>query len=285
MNSDNIFLARDLLVHVEPGEVISTQYNHEYEIRAGYDKYPAEVIQWLVNSKLLVLADVISISPQSSVEIFKVSELGNQIAEFTNLAEWYANGIAAENQFMQTGSSIYSVLNHYNESELEPLVKLLTVEEQDAYQHYYRIAAMKVLQGRVKSPMQEMNEYCNEVTKRVDLLDPEINEIVWNGLAPMFSVSTELGEIGSDATRTEEYVLRKINEELGEMALEMNIRDGLSYKEAGSDGVAGEAVDLAICAMDMFALQYPGYNSEEIKALFLMHMNKKLNKWKTTLGY
>ncbi|QBO61929.1 hypothetical protein G17_00440 [Escherichia phage vB_EcoM_G17] len=34
----------------------------------------------------------------------------------------------------------------------------------------------------------------------------------------------------------------------------MNIRDGLSYKEAGKDGVKGEAVDLCICALDMFAL-------------------------------
>ena len=34
----------------------------------------------------------------------------------------------------------------------------------------------------------------------------------------------------------------------------MNIRDGLSYKEAGKDGVKGEAVDLCICALDMLAL-------------------------------
>lgn len=275
MNSEKISLARELLLHIEPGEVISTQINHEYNQRTNYDKFPGNIIEWLHDVKLLVLADVISISPNASIEVFKVTTLGEQVAEFGNLADWFNEGVPGEEHFLTTGSSIYSVLNQYNEAELEPLVKLLTHEEQEAYQHYYRIAAMKALQGRVKSPMPDISEEPEAV---------EITQILLNGLKPMFELSISLGEKDSDKNRTEEYVLRKTNEELGEMTLEMNIRDGLSYKEAGSDGVAGEAVDLAICAMDMFALQYPGQTAEEIQALFLLHMNKKLEKWKQTIG-
>ncbi|UYE98549.1 hypothetical protein XbC2_120 [Xanthomonas phage XbC2] len=276
MNSDNLFLARDLLMHVEPGEVISTQYNHEYETRAGYDKYPAEVIEWLTNSKLLVLADVISISEQSSVEIFKVSVLGEQVAEFANLADFYDAGVAGEEHFLKTGRSIYTALDMFNEAELEPMVSLLTREEQDAYNHYYRIAAMKALQGRTGQskpiPEIEVNDF---VAHR--------NQVMDTGLTNMFQLSVELGSKGTDDTRTNNYVFKKCMEELGEMALEDNIAEGLSYKDAGSDGVAGEAVDLAICAMDMFALQHPDNTAEEIHFLFLEYMGKKLNKWKETL--
>lgn len=102
-------------------------------------------------------------------------------------------------------------------------------------------------------------------------------------LKSMFNMSVGLGAKDSDSYRTENYVLRKTNEELGEMTLEMNIADGLSYKEAGKDGVKGEAVDLAICAMDMFALQCPGMSSEEIEREFLTYMLVKLNKWRDTL--
>lgn len=102
-------------------------------------------------------------------------------------------------------------------------------------------------------------------------------------LKSMFNMSVGLGSKNSDEYRTENYVLRKTNEELGEMTLEMNIADGLSYKEAGKDGVKGEAVDLAICAMDMFALQCPMMTPEEIEREFLAYMLVKLNKWRDTL--
>lgn len=110
---------------------------------------------------------------------------------------------------------------------------------------------------------------------RIDLDEPV--------LTSMFNMSVGLGPKNSDSYRTENYVLRKTNEELGEMTLEMNIADGLSYKEAGADGVKGEAVDLAICAMDMFALQCPAMSPEEIEREFLSYMIVKLNKWRDTL--
>lgn len=274
MNSESIILARDLLLHVEPGEVISTQVNHEYNTRTPYDKYPAELIEEMTNTKLLVLSDVISISVQSSIEVFKVSVLGEQVAEFANLAEWYNEGVSGEEQFLKTGRAIYQVLEMFNEQELEPLVTLLTREEQDAYNHYYRIAAMKALQGR-SSKVSETEE---------DTIDVgDFSEVLETGLSEMFKLSVKLGSKGTDETRSNNYVFKKCMEELGEMALEDNIAEGLSYKDAGSDGVAGEAVDLAICAMDMFALQHPNNTAEEIQYLFLSYMSKKLNKWKETL--
>lgn len=109
----------------------------------------------------------------------------------------------------------------------------------------------------------------------IDFSDPVLNN--------MFQMSTMLGEKGYDSSRTDDYVLRKINEELGEMTLEMNIRDGLSYKEAGKDGVKGEAVDLAICALDMFALQCPGMSADEIEREFLTYMCTKLHKWRKSI--
>lgn len=280
MNSESIILARDLLLHIEPGEVISTQVNHEYNTRTPYDKYPAELIEEMVNTKLLVLSDVISISVQSSIEVFKVSVLGEQVAEFANLAEWYNEGVSGEEQFLKTGRAIYQVLEMFNEQELEPLVTLLTREEQDAYNHYYRIAAMKALQGLAGKTC-ELPEDCT--TQVVKLSDSEINSVLESGLSEMFKLSVELGSKGTDETRSNNYVFKKCMEELGEMALEDNIAEGLSYKDAGSDGVAGEAVDLAICAMDMFALQHPNNTAEEIQYLFLSYMSKKLNKWKETL--
>lgn len=114
--------------------------------------------------------------------------------------------------------------------------------------------------------------------KRLDSID--LSEL---SLVSMFNMSTGLGKKDFSATRTENYVLRKTNEELGEMTLEMNIRDGLSYKEAGSDGVKGEAVDLAICALDMFALQCDNISPEEMEREFLAYMLIKLEKWRKSL--
>lgn len=114
--------------------------------------------------------------------------------------------------------------------------------------------------------------------ERIEAIDLELPQLL-----SMFNMSVGLGPLKTNKTRTEEYVLRKINEELGEMTLEMNIADGLSYKSPGKDGVKGEAVDLAICALDMFALQCPGMNAEQIEREFLTYMLIKLNKWRDTL--
>lgn len=118
-------------------------------------------------------------------------------------------------------------------------------------------------------------------TAKVQPLDDiDLDEL---SLSSMFNMSVGLGAHGTNETRHEDYVLKKCVEELGELALEINIDQGLSYKEPGKDGVKGEAVDLAICALDMFALQCHNMTSEEIEREFLSYMVTKLNKWRDTL--
>lgn len=104
-------------------------------------------------------------------------------------------------------------------------------------------------------------------------------------LSNMFNLSVALGRCDSDEKRTVSYVMDKCAEELGELSVEKQIAAGTSYKTAGPDGIAGEAVDLAICAMDMFALQYPHLSAEEIEREFLTYMTLKLEKWKKSLNW
>lgn len=102
-------------------------------------------------------------------------------------------------------------------------------------------------------------------------------------LKDLFVLSKQLGNKQSTGTRSDDYVYKKAGEELGELSVEIQVEQGVTYKSAGKDGIAGEAVDLAICAMDIFALQYPDLNAEQIEEEFLQYMKKKLDKWKSTL--
>lgn len=126
-------------------------------------------------------------------------------------------------------------------------------------------------------PHDEWHEM-NELKDKLDNISLE--EV---SLVSMFNMSVGLGQKGTDASRHEDYVMKKCAEELGELSLEINISQGLSYKEPGKDGIKGEAVDLAICALDMFALQCHNMTPEEIEREFLTYMLTKLNKWKNTL--
>lgn len=111
----------------------------------------------------------------------------------------------------------------------------------------------------------------------------EIDEV---SLDVFFNFSTKLGPKNTDSSRTNDYVLKKCIEELGELAVEDLIANGQTYKKPGADGVKGEAVDLAICAMDMFVLQCdPNMTAEEIQREFLTYMVVKLNKWKKSIGW
>lgn len=126
-------------------------------------------------------------------------------------------------------------------------------------------------------PRDEWHEM-NELKDKLDNIS--LDEV---SLVSMFNMSVGLGQKGTDASRHEDYVMKKCAEELGELSLEINISQGLSYKEPGKDGIKGEAVDLAICALDMFALQCHNMTPEEIEREFLTYMLTKLNKWKNTL--
>ncbi len=79
--------------------------------------------------------------------------------------------------------------------------------------------------------------------------------------------------------RTTSDVLSHMMTEVGELAQEIIISNGKSYKSPGDDGVTGEAIDVMLCALDIIALEEPGCSEEEL----FEYAVKKLNKWvKTT---
>ena len=78
--------------------------------------------------------------------------------------------------------------------------------------------------------------------------------------------------------RTLQDVLTHLMTEVGELAQEIQIVEGKSYKERGDDGVVGEAVDVINCALDII-YQYDNLITEDDLSI----VNRgKLKKWKET---
>ena len=65
--------------------------------------------------------------------------------------------------------------------------------------------------------------------------------------------------------------------ELGELAEEVQIAQGNSYKQSGPDGVIGEALDVIACMVDVIYL-YGGVLADEEHMLSVIR--PKLEKWK-----
>lgn len=76
--------------------------------------------------------------------------------------------------------------------------------------------------------------------------------------------------------RNRQSVLAYLMEEAGELATEVNIKEGHSEKPEGKDGILGEAVDVVLCAVDMIYIDNPEITEEEILAV----IRKKLAKWR-----
>lgn len=75
--------------------------------------------------------------------------------------------------------------------------------------------------------------------------------------------------------RTSLQVLAKLMEEVGELSVEILKKDGFKEGEEGKDGILGEAVDVAQCALDLIFLNYPDITPEEVKQIVTL----KLDKW------
>lgn len=71
-------------------------------------------------------------------------------------------------------------------------------------------------------------------------------------------------------------VMLQLQEELGELSTEVAIATGTKKRAPSEDGVAGEAVDVAIVALDIAMLELGG-DVEAIKAIF----ERKLAKWES----
>lgn len=84
--------------------------------------------------------------------------------------------------------------------------------------------------------------------------------------------------------RTHYSVMSKVVEEVGELAMEVAIANGDSYKTPGSDGVVGEAIDVIASCVDLIYIHIKKENPDmsiiEINKLMDKIMVEKLHKWK-----
>jgi len=78
--------------------------------------------------------------------------------------------------------------------------------------------------------------------------------------------------------RTIDDVLNHTMEELGELATEVKITNGKSYKQPGKDGIVGESIDIILCALDMIYIDNPSVTEEDILRIALT----KCEKWERT---
>lgn len=81
--------------------------------------------------------------------------------------------------------------------------------------------------------------------------------------------------------RTEYTVLSHAMAEVGELAEEVTISCGESYKTAGPDGVIGEAIDSIICLVDMIYVHSKNQGFELSEQQLIEIAKKKLAKWES----
>jgi|SRR5271157_419630 len=74
--------------------------------------------------------------------------------------------------------------------------------------------------------------------------------------------------------RTRYSVLTSTMSELGELAEEVMISEGNSYKEQGEDGIVGEAIDTILCLLDLLHKNC-NLTEKELDAI----AKKKCDKW------
>ncbi|AFF28292.1 gp295 [Sphingomonas phage PAU] len=76
--------------------------------------------------------------------------------------------------------------------------------------------------------------------------------------------------------RNIENVMLKVQEEVGELATEVNVKSGfLGQHKAGKDGILGEACDSIIALLDIIYLDNPNVTEEDIAKT----IKKKVKKW------
>ena len=75
--------------------------------------------------------------------------------------------------------------------------------------------------------------------------------------------------------RTAYQILAHLTSEVGELAQEVAIVEGDSYKDAGEDGIIGESIDIIICCLDMIRSQNPKITEKQLVEI----ATTKINKW------
>lgn len=88
-------------------------------------------------------------------------------------------------------------------------------------------------------------------------------------------------------TRTFDFNFFKLTEEVGELAVEIQVAQGkLPSEKGGKDGVVGEAIDVALCALDIAFLQLSKQgirNIEEMEQVLNQVASTKLARWEKKL--
>ena len=82
-----------------------------------------------------------------------------------------------------------------------------------------------------------------------------------------------------DFDRSEDTVFRHIVEEVGELAEELTIATGQTYKTAGPDGVIGESLDAIISLVDMIYVHAKRTGVKLTQEMLMEIAAKKLAKW------
>lgn len=96
--------------------------------------------------------------------------------------------------------------------------------------------------------------------------------------------SADLGLKNTDNLRTNSYVYTKISEEFHELHEEILVQQGFLNQPQGKDGIFGEAMDLLISAIDLFALNTQNDKTPtEVETLLFKHISKVLGEKVTSL--
>jgi hypothetical protein len=64
--------------------------------------------------------------------------------------------------------------------------------------------------------------------------------------------------------RSEQDVFNKLIEEVGELAIEISVLTGNTYKKGGPDGVVGEAIDAINCLIDLIRIYKPDLTEADL---------------------
>lgn len=80
--------------------------------------------------------------------------------------------------------------------------------------------------------------------------------------------------------RTPYSVLSSTMSELGELAEEIMISQGNSYKKPGVDGIVGEAIDTIVCLLDLIHVVDPELTEGDLEDIAF----PKLSKWISKVG-
>lgn len=102
--------------------------------------------------------------------------------------------------------------------------------------------------------------------------------MTYDNISPASSMVSQILNTSAEIvnSRTVSQIFIYAVEEIGELATELSIVDGYSYKEPGNDGVVGEAVDAIICLVDLVYKHNPTVTEEELMEVCV----RKLAKWK-----